>query len=53
MGLPEHLEPDGRCYLLLSSIDVPERLLKTYEHRLIAEKPSFLSGSMLLRSGYS
>jgi len=41
MGLPEHLEPDGRCYLLLSSIDVPERLLKTYEHRLIAEKAFF------------
>ena len=44
MGLPEHLEQDGRCYLLLSSIDAPERLLRTYEHRLIAEKSFFFEG---------
>jgi release factor glutamine methyltransferase len=39
--MPKHLENDGRCYLLLSSIDKPESLLKRYKHRAMAEKRFF------------
>ena len=37
----EHIKEDGRCYLLLSSIDRPERVLKRYKHRVAAEKSFF------------
>jgi len=36
-----HIKEDGRCYLLLSSIDCPERVLKEYKHRVVAEKSFF------------
>lgn len=39
--MPGHLKKDGRCYLLLSSIDEPEILLRAYKHRAIAEKRFF------------
>jgi len=40
-NMPGHLKKDGRCYLLLSSIDDPENVLKSYKHSVIAEKSLF------------
>ncbi len=39
--LGKHLKQGGRCYLLLSSLDLPEKLLKPYRHKILAEKSFF------------
>ncbi|MDY6985717.1 MAG: HemK2/MTQ2 family protein methyltransferase [Candidatus Thermoplasmatota archaeon] len=39
--LGKHLKQGGSCYLLLSSLDLPERLLESYRHKILAEKSFF------------
>lgn len=37
----KHIKQGGRCYLLLSSLDHPDKLLKSYRHKILAEKSFF------------